>query len=275
MGTSCPDVCQYLPFKKHRPACMKEATMGTALMSAVGQDIACYLQRICYSKSSLLAMLTEILPSLPLTSEQGLHSATSYNFVACLHLDFRLSIARRWATAVVAAMSFQASSRDAVAGELPEVSQRKAENGKVSLRWDRARCAVAKSSTVLNDGRPVTPETSRSDAWTRRYVQKSPTGKAAVANSNGNGVHERKNEISDVSASNMRPGMPARKHSKHLRAPMMSPRIEDVEETITRAFGSVLDPQSKRAKWACAACNSMFVRVRSLHSVSLDYNLLT
>ena len=36
---------------------------------------------------------------------------------------------------------------------------------------------------------------------------------------------------------------------------------ESFDETITRAFGSVLDPIAKRQKWSCAACNSMFVRV--------------
>ena len=180
----------------------------------------------------------------------------------------------RWATAVVAAMSFQASSLDVVAGESLAVSNC-AKNDKVSKTL--MSLAAAKSSTVLNDGRPVTPEGS--DKWMKRYVQRSPGGSAkssSVANNNGNNIVQERNidAMDGSSTSDSRPAMPTRKHSKHLKPPMMSPRLEDVEETITRAFGSVLDPQSKRAKWACAACSVMFVRVRCAFAMTeLDIQL--
>lgn len=182
----------------------------------------------------------------------------------CLHLNHKSILLHpqlpRWATAVAAAMSFQASWLDVDAAGPPEVNRSQQQQaGGADVRSGRT---AAKSSSVLSDGRPVTPEGARGDAWSRRYVQRSP-GSASKKSSANTVLRHDTNEpaFSEPASTSARPPPPTRKHSKHLKLPHMSPSLEDVEETITRAFGSVLDPQSQRAKWACAACNTMFVRV--------------
>lgn len=56
-----------------------------------------------------------------------------------------------------------------------------------------------------------------------------------------------------------RPAMGLRRTTSTRSTAAMSEH--DIEETITRAFGSVLDPAHQRQKWSCHLCNKVFLRV--------------
>lgn len=119
---------------------------------------------------------------------------------------------------------------------------------------------------MLSVNRPVAPEGS--DAWSRRYIQKtkSPAGtpRKQRVNDNNEDATPKRDTSSNPYADLQRK---LSKKANHLNIPAMSPRLEDqVEETITRAFGSVLDPKSSRSKWACAICHAMFLRVGLIQS---------
>ena len=50
----------------------------------------------------------------------------------------------------------------------------------------------------------------------------------------------------------------------HRRIPS-SKEFQDVEETISRAFGSVLDPAHQRQKWKCYDCDVTFLRDQTVY----------
>lgn len=44
-----------------------------------------------------------------------------------------------------------------------------------------------------------------------------------------------------------------------------SKEFQEVEETISRAFGSVLDPIHQRHKWSCHDCKTTFLRDQTVY----------
>lgn len=162
-----------------------------------------------------------------------------------------------------------------------------------SLRWSSTNGAdnrllrvdaAPAGHKVLYTGRSVTPDTDR---WERRYVQRSPatTPKQASrtlpdddnAASNawqskrtkhlslptyamsGHGYDdvETLRQIDDAASPNVQ-------HQKRDRIPS-SKEVQEVEETISRAFGSVLDPAHQRHKWSCHSCSTMFLRDQTVY----------
>lgn len=147
-----------------------------------------------------------------------------------------------------------------------------------------------RSQKVLSQGRAVTPDYDR---WSLRYVTRSPSSTPNQQSHFGersrgsphedSAIEELTRPVAFRSSSGRHLSAPptANRHarapddpsagdsypnispgSRNERVPPDGPKDEhEVEETISRAFGSVLDPVAQRSKWKCSGCETLFVRV--------------
>lgn len=138
---------------------------------------------------------------------------------------------------------------------------------------------------MLYTGRSVTPDTDR---WERRYVQRRPatTPKQTLsrtlpeAGANGDSTAwqtKRTKHLSlptyamygqqhdDVETLTPNDAGPSNKTIQTRDRIPSSKEVQEVEETISRAFGSVLDPAHQRQKWKCHDCNVTFVRDQKVY----------
>ena len=136
---------------------------------------------------------------------------------------------------------------------------------------------------LLSNGRSSTPD---QDRWHRQYVSKSPSSTPRHTPTTSSDVTGLLKATSPTKApkhlctpdgqrpplralSSTRDTASANRSEMDLNVTRNSPDLasqgyeqgESEDETITRAFGSVLDPETKRQKWSCAVCSVMFVRV--------------
>lgn len=141
--------------------------------------------------------------------------------------------------------------------------------------------AAPAGHTVLCTGRSVTPDTDR---WERRYVQRSPASTRKTLsrtlpeadNAGDNTLQSKRTKhlslptyamaghtFADVETLKQSDAGPINKHARD-RIPS-SKEFQEVEETISRAFGSVLDPVHQRQKWRCHDCDVTFLRDRTVY----------
>lgn len=152
---------------------------------------------------------------------------------------------------------------------------------------DLSTSAAPAGHKVLYTGRSVTPDTDR---WERKYVQRSPatTPKTVSRTLPGedtaghrdaawtskrtkhlslptyamSGAHA-PDEYETLALNDAVPGA-RRLQSRDRRVPS-SKEVQEVEETISRTFGSVLDPAHQRHKWSCHDCKTTFVRDQTVY----------
>ena len=151
------------------------------------------------------------------------------------------------------------------------------------------------SHKVLYTGRSVTPDTDR---WERKYISRSPaTTPKTISRTLPSGGEEHSSNSSTSKDTAWQS-----KRSKHLSLPTYAmtggqvyeeietlkqndaalgssintqrktrdriastKEFQECEETISRAFGSVLDPAHQRHKWSCHDCKTTFLRDQTVY----------
>jgi hypothetical protein len=127
----------------------------------------------------------------------------------------------------------------------------------------------------------VTPDTDR---WSRKYVERSPatTPKVSARPLPDSGAHsaeqawttKRQKHLSlptyATTAAQNNEVESLRPHgNKHVKSRddfgISKEAHQEMEETISRAFGSVLDPAHQRRKWNCHSCKTVFVRDQTVY----------